>query len=104
MSSSAAQAVLVQARMYGASLKRANPNKAIDWLLPTDFAILSIGTGTVKSAAPQGRGGQLEIVGDLIGKVLMGGASDLVHSYFKAMMVRVTCFEALDVTRFFKMD
>jgi hypothetical protein len=73
--------------MYGASLKAANAEASIDWLLPTDFAILSVGTGTVKSAAPQGRGAQLALVADLVGKVLMAGASDLVHSYFKAMMV-----------------
>ncbi|GAQ81983.1 hypothetical protein KFL_000970070 [Klebsormidium nitens] len=80
------QAVLVQARMYGAHLKEKNAMNADDWLLPTDFAVLSLGTGTVKSAANQGRGAQLSIVADLVTKVLMSGASDLVHSYFMAMM------------------
>ena len=37
------QAVLVQARMYGAHLKAKKAMNADDWLLPTDFAVLSIG-------------------------------------------------------------
>ncbi|GAQ82712.1 hypothetical protein KFL_001210060 [Klebsormidium nitens] len=81
------QAVLLQGKMYGASLKA--ENKKPNWLLPTDFAILSLGTGTIKTAAPQKGGAKLSVVSDLVGKVLMGSASDLVHSYFKAMMANL---------------
>jgi hypothetical protein len=83
---------LIQARSYGKFSDPRHPDGSIHWITPSEFAVLSIGTGTYKAAAPQGNGSAIGVVGDLISKILMGGASDLVHSYLMAMLVRKLCF------------
>jgi hypothetical protein len=61
----------------------------------TDFAILFIGIGNTKSPAAIKSGAQLWDVQQLVSKILMGSPSDLVHSYFKAMMVRLVSLPGL---------
>jgi hypothetical protein len=83
--------------MYGIHTNEqlALPDGTIRWLIPLDFSVLSIGTGNYKAEAPQGNGSAIGVVNDLVTKILMGGASDLVHSYFRALMVSLVAISAI---------